>query len=139
MRNEQQCRVMGEIAIKYGGETLRKSNVYEKVRRTTMVKDHQSAPAEISLDQIIEEDAKDEAAYLSEKVEKLSAEIKNLMEENLKLRGQIKSFEEKKGDIGEEKKEEVTVKQEEVVQEAAKEEVIKEKVQQQEPEKEKQV
>ena len=44
MRNEQQCRIMGEIAIKYGGEELRQSNVYEKVRRTTITKNLQSEP-----------------------------------------------------------------------------------------------
>lgn len=91
MRNEQQCRIMGEIAIKYGGEELRQSNVYEKVRRTTITKNLQSepeqqAPPPTSLDQILEEDAKEEATYLSEKVDKLSVEVKRLLEENLKLK-----------------------------------------------------
>lgn len=75
MRNEQQCRVMGEIAIQYGGESLRNSNVYEKVRRTTVAKQKKSEePTEAtpSLDKIMEEDAKDEATYLNEKLEKLT-------------------------------------------------------------------
>ena len=84
---------MGEIAIQYGGESLRNSNVYEKVRRTTVARNlkNEEQGESPSLDKIIEEDAKDEAAYLTEKVEKLSAEIKTLMEENLKLKGQLKS------------------------------------------------
>ena len=49
--------------------------MYEKVRRTTVAKQKKSEePTEAtpSLDKIIEEDAKDEAAYLNEKLEKLT-------------------------------------------------------------------
>lgn len=104
---------MGEIAIQYGGESLRNSNVYEKVRRTTVARNlkNEEQGESPSLDKIIEEDAKDEAAYLTEKVEKLSAEIKTLMEENLKLKGQLKSQSE---EVKEESKE-VEVKKEEVL------------------------
>ena len=34
MRNEQKSRVMGEIALRYGGEALRQSVAYRKVRAT---------------------------------------------------------------------------------------------------------
>ncbi len=85
MRNEQQCKVMGEIALKYGGESLRQSNVYEKVRRTTMVRENLKAESKGEFEQIIEEDSKEEVEYLSEKVSKMGEEIKALVEEKQAL------------------------------------------------------